>query len=135
MMVQNNLKLNIELFPFAVLSGDRMIDFMSMDDRSMGMFWVLSYTMAQPACEAVMAWLTSAGATELLQGSNLQPNERLMMMQETCPLPMSLLSGLSINLCMKLAFQIEESLFLGQVKVLSCTGFYRVGCLLQLFIF
>ncbi|KAL6003488.1 Mediator of RNA polymerase II transcription subunit 23 [Asimina triloba] len=97
-----------------VTKGERMMDYLNLDERSMGMFWVLSFTMAQPACEAVMNWLTSAGVTEL-QGSNLQSNERTMMMRETCPLPMSLLSGLSINLCLKLTFQLEETIFLGQV--------------------
>lgn len=92
-----------------------MMDFMNVDDRSMGMFWVLSYTMAQPACDAVMNWFTSAGVTEILQGPNVQSNDRMMMMRETCPLSMSLLSGLSINLCSKLAFQLEEGIFLGQV--------------------
>ncbi|XP_020083151.1 mediator of RNA polymerase II transcription subunit 23 isoform X2 [Ananas comosus] len=94
--------------------GERMIDFMNLDDRSMGMFWVLSFTMAQPACEAVMNWFTSAGVTDLLQASNVQTNERVMMMRETYPLSMSLLSGLSINLCLKLAYQLEEAIFLGQ---------------------
>ncbi|XP_077232884.1 mediator of RNA polymerase II transcription subunit [Tasmannia lanceolata] len=98
-----------------VTRGERMMDYMNLDERSMGMFWVLSYTIAQPACEAMMNWLTSAGHAELLQGSNLQPSERMMMMRESCPLPMPLLSGLSINLCTKLAFQLEETLFLGQV--------------------
>ncbi|KAF9587040.1 hypothetical protein IFM89_039726 [Coptis chinensis] len=95
--------------------GERIMDYMNLDDRSIGMFWVLSYTMAQPACEAVMSWLTSAGMTELIPGSSVQLNERIMVMQECSPLPMSLLSGLSINLCLKLALQIEESLFFGQV--------------------
>lgn len=94
-------------------SGERMIDFMNLDERAMGMFWVLSFTMAQPACEAVMNWFTSAG-TDVIQGPNMQPNERIAMMRETCPLSMSLLSGLSINLCLKLAFQLEDSIFLGQ---------------------
>ncbi|KAL0921580.1 hypothetical protein M5K25_008666 [Dendrobium thyrsiflorum] len=98
-----------------VTKGERMMDFMNVDDRSMGMFWVLSYTMAQPACDAVMNWFTSAGVTEILQGPNVQSNDRMMMMRETCPLSMSLLSGLSINLCSKLAFQLEEGIFLGQV--------------------
>lgn len=92
-----------------------MMDFINLDDRSVGMFWVLSYTMAQPACEAITTWLSSAGVTELLQVPNLQSNERVMVMRESCPLPMSLLSGISINLCLKLAFQIEETLFLGTV--------------------
>lgn len=95
--------------------GERMLDYMNMDDRSIGMFWVVSYTMAQPACEMVMNWLNSAG-TEVLQVSGLQPNERLVMMRETSPLPISLLSGFSINLCMKLAYQMEDSLFSGQVR-------------------
>ncbi|XP_072995887.1 mediator of RNA polymerase II transcription subunit 23 isoform X2 [Typha latifolia] len=94
--------------------GERMIDFMSLDDRSMGMFWVLSFTMAQPASDAVMNWFTSSGVTDLLPGSNVQPNDRIMMMRETCPLSMTLLSGLSINLCMKLAYQLEDAIFLGQ---------------------
>ncbi|KAJ0095672.1 hypothetical protein Patl1_15501 [Pistacia atlantica] len=97
-----------------VSKGDRMMDYMNMDDRSIGMFWVVSYTMAQPACETVMNWLSSAGVTEWT-GSNLQSNERLMMTREVSPLPMSLLSGFSLNLCLKLAFQMEEALFAGQV--------------------
>ncbi|WOL20126.1 mediator of RNA polymerase II transcription subunit 23 [Canna indica] len=96
------------------VSGERMMDFMSLDDRSMGMFWVLSFTMAQPACEAVMNWFKSVGVTEILQGPNVQSNDRMMMMREICPLSMTLLSGLSINLCLKLAFQLEETIFLGQ---------------------
>ncbi|XP_020551933.1 mediator of RNA polymerase II transcription subunit 23 isoform X1 [Sesamum indicum] len=97
------------------VSGERIMDYMNMDERSIGMFWVVSYTMAQPACETVMNWLTSAGVTEILPGPNLQPNERLMVMQEVSPLPISLLSGFSINLCLKLANQMEESMFSGQV--------------------
>ncbi|RZC61446.1 hypothetical protein C5167_023201 [Papaver somniferum] len=98
-----------------VTKGERMLDYMNLDDRSIGMFWVLSYTMAQPACEAVMNWLTSSGVTELLPGSNVQSNERVMVMREVCPMPMSLLSGLSINLCLKLGYQLEESMFFNQV--------------------
>lgn len=99
--------------------GERIMDYMKMDERSIGMFWVVSYTMAQPACETVMNWLTSAGVTELLPGPNLQSNETLMVMQEVSPLPISLLSGFSINLCLKLAFQMEESMFSGQVKTMT----------------
>jgi len=94
-----------------------MIDFTNLDERATGMFWVLSFTMAQPACEAVMNWFASAGMADLIQGPNMQPNERIMMMRETYPLSMSLLSGLSINLCLKLAFQLEETIFLGQVGI------------------
>ncbi|CAA7035985.1 unnamed protein product [Microthlaspi erraticum] len=92
--------------------GERMMDYMNMDDRSIGMFWVVSYTMAQPASETVMNWLSSAGVAEL---PGLTPNERVMMTQEVTPLPMSLLSGFSINLCLKLALQMEEALFVSQV--------------------
>lgn len=98
-----------------VSKGDRIMDYMNMDERSIGMFWVVSYTMAQPACETVMSWLSSAGVTELLPGPNLQSNERLMVTREVSPLPMSLLSGFSMNLCLKLAYQMEETLFVGQV--------------------
>lgn len=92
--------------------GDRMMDYMNMDERSIGMFWVVSYTMAQPVYDAVMNWLSSAGVTELLPGSNM-PNERVM--REVSPIPMTLISGFSMNLCLKLAFQMEETLFSNQV--------------------
>ncbi|CAL1390798.1 unnamed protein product [Linum trigynum] len=95
--------------------GDRMLDYMNMDDRSIGMFWVFSFTMAQPASEAVVNWLSSAGVSELLQGTNIQSNERIMVLREVSPVPMSLLSGLSMNLCLKLVQQLEDSLFAGQV--------------------
>ncbi|MBA0682384.1 hypothetical protein Goari_024108, partial [Gossypium aridum] len=98
-----------------VSKGERMMDYTSMDDKSIGMFWVVSYTMAQPACETVMNWLSSGGVTELLPGANVQPNERFMVMREVSPLPISLLSGFSMNLYLKLVFQMEESLFAGQV--------------------
>uniref|UniRef100_A0A1D1XDU2 Mediator of RNA polymerase II transcription subunit 23 n=2 Tax=Anthurium amnicola TaxID=1678845 RepID=A0A1D1XDU2_9ARAE len=97
-----------------VTKGERM-DFMNLDDRSMGMFWVLSFTMAQPACDAVVNWLTSLGVIELPQGPNVQSGDKIMMMRETCPLPLSLLSGLSINLCVKLVYQLEETIFIDQV--------------------
>ncbi|XP_038985273.1 mediator of RNA polymerase II transcription subunit 23 [Phoenix dactylifera] len=99
----------------AKASGERTMDFMNLDERSMGMFWVLSFTMAQPACDAVMNWFTSAGVTEILQGSNVQSNDRMVMLRETYPLSMTLLSGLSTNLCLKLAYQLEDAIFLGQV--------------------
>lgn len=104
------------IFLLCLKLGERIIDYMNMDERSIGMFWVVSYTMAQPACETVMNWLTSAGVTEGISGPNLQSNERLMVMQEVSPVPMSLISGFSINLCLKLVYQMEESMFSGQVK-------------------
>jgi mediator of RNA polymerase II transcription subunit 23 len=91
------------------------MDYMKMDDISIGMFWVVSYTMAQPACETVINWLSSAGVAEMLPGQNPQSTERLMLMREVSPLPMSLLSGFSMNLSLKLAYQMEDSLFVGQV--------------------
>ncbi|KVH97672.1 mediator of RNA polymerase II transcription subunit 23-like isoform X1 [Cynara cardunculus var. scolymus] len=96
-----------------VSKGDHMMDYMNLDDRSVGMFWVVSYTMAQPACEMVMTWLTSAGHAEL-PGPNLQANEKISVMREVNPVPVSLLSGFSINLCLKLAFQMEDAMFSGQ---------------------
>jgi mediator of RNA polymerase II transcription subunit 23 len=91
------------------------IDFANLDERTMGMFWILSFTMAQPACEAVMNWFTSTGETDLLQGPNMHTNDRITIMRETFPLSMTFLSGLSFNMCLKLAFQLEETIFLGQV--------------------
>ena len=95
------------------------MDFMNLDDRSMGMFWVISFTMAQPACDAIVNWLTSPGVTEVPQVPHLQSGDKMTMMRETSPLSMALLSGLSINLCSKLTFQLEETIFLGQVNFFS----------------
>ncbi|PPS13637.1 hypothetical protein GOBAR_AA06944 [Gossypium barbadense] len=75
----------------------------------------LQTKFSQPACETVMNWLSSGGVTELLPEANVQPNERFMVMREVSPLPISLLSGFSMNLYLKLVFQMEESLFAGQV--------------------
>lgn len=107
-------------------SGDRMMDYMNMDERSIGMFWVVSYTMAQPACETVMHWLTSAGVAEMISGPNIQSPERLVATREVSPLPISLLSGFAMNLCMKLSYQMEESIFSGQVVLDSFS--LRVFC-------
>ncbi|CAL5206700.1 unnamed protein product [Lathyrus oleraceus] len=96
-------------------SKDRMMDYMNMDERSIGMFWVVTYTMAQPALETVMNWLTSPGVIDLLPTTNLQPAERLVCTREVSPIPISLLSGFSLNLCLKLSYQMEDSLFSGQV--------------------
>ena len=104
------------------------MDYMNLDDRSIGMFWVVSYTMAQPACETVINWLSSSGMAEL---PGLQPNERVMMMQEVTPLPMSLLSGFSMNLCLKLALQMEEALFVSQVCLLLLSHNDYYICLLM----
>ncbi|KAJ4832847.1 hypothetical protein Tsubulata_001931 [Turnera subulata] len=65
-----------------VTKGDWIVDFANMDDRSIGIFWVVSYTMAQPASEAIVNWLSSGGVSELLSGTNMQSNNRLMVMQK-----------------------------------------------------
>lgn len=85
-----------------------------MDDRSTGMFWTLSYMTGQSACDTVISWLTSGG-TELLSASDLQSSDRIMVMREVNPVPVSLLSGLSIHACLKLASHLEEIIFNGQV--------------------
>ncbi|XP_049935782.1 mediator of RNA polymerase II transcription subunit 23 isoform X2 [Nymphaea colorata] len=95
--------------------GERMLDFANLDDRSLGMFWVLSHTMVQSACDVLMNWLNSAGVSELMQSGSIQPNERMMVMRESCPLPMTFLSGLSIHLLLNLTSKIEDTLFQGQV--------------------
>lgn len=97
------------------LVAEKTLDFMNLDDQSLGMLWVLSFTMAQPVMDAVVNWLKSAGVSELAVTQNVQSNERIMIMNETCPLPMKLLSGLSINLCWKLYLNLEEIIFFGQV--------------------
>lgn len=93
------------------------MDYMNMDYQSIGMFWVVSYTMAQPVCEAVINWLSSAGV-ELLPGSNMQSSDRVM--KEVSLLPMSLISGFSKHLCLKLALQMEDSLFVNPVRTFPC---------------
>ena len=65
---------------------------------------------------SINVWFTSAGIADLIQGPNMQSNERTMMMRASYPMSMPLLSGMSINLCLKLAFQLEETIFLGQVE-------------------
>lgn len=95
-----------------------MMDYTNLDDRSIGMFWVVSYTMAQPASDTVMSWLTPEGHVDL-PGPNLQSSERISMMKEVPPVPISLLSGFSINLCLKLAFQMEEAMFSGEVMYIT----------------
>ncbi|KAM7275982.1 hypothetical protein ACFE04_017848 [Oxalis oulophora] len=96
-------------------SGDGVMDYMNMDERSAGMFWAFSFNMTQLPCEAIMSALSSAG-TEFLAGPVLQHTEKLLLVtKEVNPIPMSLLSGFSLHLCSKLINQMEESLFGGQV--------------------
>ncbi|KAI3731555.1 hypothetical protein L1987_62744 [Smallanthus sonchifolius] len=92
--------------------GDYMMDYMNLDDKSIGMFWVVSYTMAQPPCDMVMMWLTCDGYTELPEG-NPQANGTITVRREVNPVPISLLSGFSSHLCLKLAFQMEDNMFSG----------------------
>ena len=65
---------------------------------------------------SINVWFMSARIADLIQGPNMQSNERTMMMRASYPMSMPLLSGMSINLCLKLAFQLEETIFLGQVE-------------------
>lgn len=88
------------------------MDYMNLDDKSIGMFWAVSYTMAHPACEMVMTWLTCDGYTELPE-TNSQANGTVTVRREVNPVPISLLSGFSINLCLKLAIQLEDKMFSG----------------------
>ncbi|KAL8157605.1 mediator of RNA polymerase II transcription subunit 23-like [Apium graveolens] len=96
-----------------VSEGESKMDYTNMDDRSTGMFWAVSYMTGQYACDTVISWLTSGG-TELLSASNLQSSDRIMVMREVNPVPVSLLSGLSIHTWLKLASQLEETIFNGQ---------------------
>ncbi|KAK1349486.1 Mediator complex, subunit Med23, partial [Heracleum sosnowskyi] len=93
--------------------GESKMDYTNMDARSTGMFWAMSYMTGQSACDTVISWLTSGG-TELLSASNLQSSDRIMVIREVNPVPISLLSGLSIHMCLKLASQLEETMFSGQ---------------------
>lgn len=87
-----------------------MLDYAQLDEKAMGMVWVLSNTMTQPISEALMTWFRSSGVSEIML-----PGERLSVIHETRPLPMTLLSGLSLHLCLRLLSQIEELTFAGQV--------------------
>lgn len=92
------------------------VDYANLDDKSMGMIWVLSLTISQPVCEAMMSWMKPNGIGEIiLPGSLGQSADRLLVVQETQPLPMTLLSGLSLHLCTRLISQIEDQIFGGQM--------------------
>ncbi len=94
-----------------------MLDYSMLDEKSMGMVWVLSNTMTQPISEALMTWFKSSGVVDFTLPSNNvgQPGERLSLIHETRPLPIPLLSGLSLHLCIRIVTQIEELIFSGQV--------------------
>ncbi|XP_017226267.2 mediator of RNA polymerase II transcription subunit 23 isoform X1 [Daucus carota subsp. sativus] len=94
--------------------GESMIDYLNMDDRSTGMFWALSYVSEPHACDTVISWL-KLGGTELLSASHLQSSDRITMMREVVPVPVSLLSGLSLHMRVILASQLEETMFSGKV--------------------
>ncbi|XP_076947304.1 mediator of RNA polymerase II transcription subunit 23-like [Bidens hawaiensis] len=95
-----------------VKKGEYMMDYMNLDDKSIGMLGVVSYTMSQPVCEMVMSWLTRDGYTEL-PDPNQQANVTITVRREVNLVPLSLLSGFSINLCLKLAFEMEDNMFSG----------------------
>ncbi|KAG0577554.1 hypothetical protein KC19_5G164800 [Ceratodon purpureus] len=92
-----------------VMKGEWVLDYAQLDEKAMGMVWVLSNTMTQPISEALMTWFRSSGVSEMML-----PGERLSVIHETRPLPMTLLSGLSLHLCLRLLSQIEELTFAGQ---------------------
>eukprot|EP00250_Pteridium_aquilinum_P014109 c21786_g1_i1 orf=152-5008(+) len=96
--------------------GERVMDFSNLDDKSMGMFWVMSLTMSQPVCEAMMSWMKTNGIAEIpLSGGIGQAGDRLLVVQETQPLSMTLLSGLSLHVCTRFIGQIEDQIFVSQV--------------------
>ncbi|KAK1397745.1 hypothetical protein POM88_007608 [Heracleum sosnowskyi] len=67
--------------------GESKMYYTNMDARSTGMFWAMSYMTGQPP---------------------------IMVIREVNPVPISLLSGLSIHMCLKLSSQLEETMFSGQ---------------------
>nr|GFB20893.1 hypothetical protein [Tanacetum cinerariifolium]GFB60476.1 hypothetical protein [Tanacetum cinerariifolium] len=87
-----------------------MMDYMNLDEKSIVMFWVVSYTMAQSACEMVMTWLTYDGYTELPK-TNSHVNGKVTVRREVNHVLISLLSGFPINQCLKLAVQLEDKMF------------------------
>ena len=89
-------------------SGERLLDYSNLDEKSMGMIWVVSHTMSQSVCDAMMNWMMSSGYQDI--------GGPLRVMQETQPLPMTLLSGLSLHFCTRLIGQIEDQIFGGQVN-------------------
>lgn len=96
--------------------GEQALDFSNLDDNSKGMIWVLSLIISQPVCEAVMTWMKSNGFAEVLVSGNMgQGGDRLVVVNETQPLPMTLLSGLSLHLCTRLISQLEDLIFGGQM--------------------
>ncbi|KAJ7524381.1 hypothetical protein O6H91_17G002600 [Diphasiastrum complanatum] len=96
-----------------VVKGERSLDYSNLDDKSMGMVWVLSHTMTQPVCDAIMSWMNSNGVKEMILPGQI--GERLAIIHETHPLPITLLSGLSLHLCMRLINQIEDQIFTGPI--------------------
>ena len=96
-------------------AGEWVLDYAQLDEKAMGMVWVLSNTMTQPISEALMTWFRSSGVSEIILPGERLPAERLSVIHETRPLPMTLLSGLSLHLCLRLLSQIEDLIFAGQV--------------------
>lgn len=92
--------------------GERVLEFSNLDDKSMGMFWVMSLTMSQPVCEAMMSWMKTNNVLEIMLG---QSGDRLLVYQETQPLSMTLLSGLSLHVCTRFLGLIEDQIFGTQV--------------------
>lgn len=95
-------------------AGERVLEFSNLDDKSMGMFWVMSLTMSQPVCEAMMSWMKTNNVLEIMLG---QSGDRLLVYQETQPLSMTLLSGLSLHVCTRFLGLIEDQIFGTQVSL------------------
>lgn len=45
----------------------RTMDYVSTDDRSIGIFWAVSYAMMQPTCKSSITWLSSIGFQKYYQ--------------------------------------------------------------------
>ncbi|CAM6090169.1 unnamed protein product [Calypogeia fissa] len=97
-----------------VAKGERVLDYSNLDDKSMGMVWVLSHTVSQPICESIMNWINQKGHGEVI-GAGGQAGERMPVVLEVRPLPILLLSGLSLHLCFRLINNIEEVMLAGQI--------------------
>ncbi|KAL2653365.1 hypothetical protein R1flu_021493 [Riccia fluitans] len=96
----------------AVGKGERILDYSNLDEKSMGMVWVLSHTVSQTICEAVMAWLNSKGAADYMSPG--QTGDRIAVIHETRPLPVVLLAGLSLHMASRVVNTIEDLMFAGQ---------------------
>eukprot|EP00850_Spirogloea_muscicola_P008367 SM000044S16014 [mRNA] locus=s44:548456:560883:- [translate_table: standard] len=94
-----------------VQKRERILDYADVDDKTMGMVWVLSHTMSQTVCEAITTWMNSQGFTEM----EMLDGDLVKVYNGSRPLPISFLSGLSLHTCARLMHSIDELLFKDQV--------------------